>query len=140
MKEISLKIQKSRKHSPWFPCISENWTKDPMSNLMWVTEQELKFSIKDFSSICDQIPQLPATLVIFIAEVLNEKLFRAVCLSSKCFLKLQKLQGSSCHHLTVIWKICKRQTLISRPCMVNSVLCLCLWSRETTSITSRKIF
>ena len=94
----------------------------PKSDLMWVTDQKLKFSIKDFFSTWYQIPPIIAPLVTFIEKILKENfIFCAVVLSSEC---LQKLQGSSYHHLTVIWEKYKGQTLTSRPCMVNSVICL----------------
>ena len=36
-----------------------------------ITTQEMKFSIKDFFSKCDQNPQFPADFVTFIEEILN---------------------------------------------------------------------
>ena len=36
--------------------------------------QEMKFSIKDFFSKCDQMRKFPADLVTFTEEILNRKL------------------------------------------------------------------
>ena len=38
------------------------------------TAQEMRFSIKDFFSKCDQKPKFPADLVTFTEEILNRKL------------------------------------------------------------------
>lgn len=102
MQQILLPIPKSRKFSRLFPPISENWAKYPSSNLMEVTEQELKFSIQDFLIKCDQILQFSPAFVTFMEEIYNESFIRcAVGLSSECFKK--------CYHLRVIQEKYKGQ-------------------------------
>ena len=46
------------------------------------TVQKKKFSIKDFFSKCDQIPQLPADLVTFTEKIFNRKLNFCAVLAS----------------------------------------------------------
>ena len=61
-------------------------------SLMKMTEdiaQKMKFFIKDFYNKCDQICrflQIPADLVTFTKEILNEKL-RFLCRENLSFLK-----------------------------------------------------
>ena len=47
---------------------------DKVSYNLIHTEQKMKFSIKDFSSKCDEISST-ADLVTFTEEILNEKLY-----------------------------------------------------------------
>lgn len=94
LQQISLPTPKSRKSSRLFPPISENWAKYPSSNLMKVTEQELKFSIQDFLIKCDQILQFSPAFVTFMEEIYNESFIRcAVGLSSECFKKIKSCKG-----------------------------------------------
>ena len=92
---LFLKIPKTRASS--FPCKSEVsdeicTTRCNKIPLLWIylkfsinfTPQKVKFSIKDFFSICDQMWQETADLVTFTKEILNEKL-HFLCSASSIF-------------------------------------------------------